>query len=86
MNARYNNGEPITKARQEGEDWYPDYHNLLEISAYGRFENVNDLLEEYLRDYKEVFKKDCPNPEQALRWSVLHFERMQQIWKNPEEI
>jgi hypothetical protein len=71
---RYANGEIVVKDRIEDEDWYGEYSCLMEWHNMG--DNVEDLYQKYLKDYKRIFKKECTNKEQILRWSVVLVERM----------
>jgi hypothetical protein len=71
---RYANGEIVTKYCMEDEDWYGEYSSLMEWHNMG--DNVEDLYQKYLKDYKSIFKKECPNKDQILRWSVVLVERM----------
>ena len=73
-NLRYANGEIIKKDRIEDEDWYDEYQSLIEWHSLG--DGVENLYQKYLKDYKYIFKKECPNKEQILRWSVMLVERM----------
>lgn len=71
----YPNGEPILKSRIQDESWYPNYQALLEMAMH-TYGSPDGLANFFLDDYFEVFGKEFANPEQALRWSVLHCDRM----------
>lgn len=75
MKLRYPNGEFIKKEDIGDESWYSDFNNLAEWYSMG--DNVETLYRKFLKDYKEMMKKDYPNKERVLRWSVHIVSRME---------
>jgi len=71
----YDNGEPKNKNQIEEETWYPDYQRLMEIAVRTKIEDIKELCEYFLSDYLNTMRSMYSNPEQILRWSVLHVER-----------
>jgi hypothetical protein len=64
---KYHNGEEITKTRIQDEPWYPDYQCLLKLSMSGK--KGKELTAMFLKDYREVFRKDYPDMDQLIRWT-----------------
>lgn len=81
INKRYLNGEIITKARMEDEEWYGRLYQPFLEYFIGAFQNkwneVDEVYEGAIIFFKEFFEEDLSpeNKERILRWSVLHVER-----------
>lgn len=79
---RYENGEPVTKARMEDEDWYPNYQTLMELnfpSPGEKAPSIEELMAAFEKDYQATFGKAYPNKERLLRWCVFLHERMSRL-------
>lgn len=83
---RYANGEVITEEGADptgpvstSERWYDDYQCMCELACYGNYETLDDLLNDFLEEYKQRHGRSYPDPEQALRWAVFQFECAKQI-------
>lgn len=75
---RYDNGELITKSREEDEDWYGSlYQPFLTFVLGGNLTDVDETYNCALESFKEFFNEEFSDKdkERILRWSVLHCER-----------
>lgn len=75
---RYDNGEIIIKSRIEDEDWYSDYQTLSEWCIRNpsiQEITIDEVLNDFNKDYESIFNIEYPNQEQLLRWCVLLVDR-----------